>query len=631
MRSRAILILALLISLASRSLYADHKADVVVQGKVTFQIGSTENLEAVDRANLVNERIQNLINSKKPIAPLGIRQINKDWEVYSGDTVLLTATKKDGADPEKVAQHWADLLNKALLPPKEPEGIFVTLYGRKLFKVGSTEAAQASERAGIINARLRSSVENRDIAPVKMEVLDRHYVITVGKRVLLTVTREDALNYNMSIPELAQRWTVDIRNALEESTRERTGKYLIDTSIQILVAFAALLFALWLLSKVRLFLHSKLEGIRKKALKEEKIEFGALIAVKILISWLFWLLCITLVVSFAYRAMELTPYTREYRESIISVLEKAVDTIKEAFTTRLFGIGETPISLKTILLIIVFIVLVVWFARATRKFLEEKLLVETRMDRGQAQAISTGVNYLMVLIGFIIGLRFAGIDLSALAVIAGAVGIGIGFGLQNIANNFVSGLIILVERPIQVGDRVELGNIRGDVVKINARSTTILTNDNIAVIVPNSNFISSTVINWSHLGDRRVRLAIKVGAAYGSDVRLVEKALLEAAHEHPHVLKDPAPSVRFMEFGDSALNFELRVWTVKLTNKPNLLRSDLNFIIFEKFKKNNIAIPYPQQDLHLRSAIPIEARIIEQVVFKEKEKEEEEVLRETPK
>jgi small-conductance mechanosensitive channel len=182
--------------------------------------------------------------------------------------------------------------------------------------------------------------------------------------------------------------------------------------------------------------------------------------------------------------------------------------------------------------------------------------------------------------------------------------VGLGFGLQNVASNFVSGLIILFERPIKLGDRIEVGDVEGDVVEIRARSTTVVTNDNIAIIVPNSKFISENVVNWSY-SDRTVRFAIHVGVAYRTDVRKVEKLLLEVADANPDVLREPKPGVRFMKFGDSALEFELRVWSSTLMHRRGKLTSDLNFAIYEKLSENDIVIPFPQHDLHVIGGLDV--------------------------
>jgi small-conductance mechanosensitive channel len=274
--------------------------------------------------------------------------------------------------------------------------------------------------------------------------------------------------------------------------------------------------------------------------------------------------------------------------------------ISRILKSPLFTIGDADVTLLSILWFIVFITILFFAARILRKHVIGRLLHKTRLDIGIQHAITTITTYIIILIGFIILLQTAGIDLTTLNVLIGAMGIGVGFGLQNIANNFISGLIILLERPIKIGDRIEVGNIEGDVVKIGGRSTTVLTNDNISVIVPNSKFILENVVNWSH-NERTVRFRIPVSVAYGSDILLVEKSLLEVAKDNPDVLDNPEPAVRFLEFGDSGLLFELRAWTMTLVHKKGKLISALNFAIYDKFKENNIEIPFPQRDIHIRS------------------------------
>ena len=268
----------------------------------------------------------------------------------------------------------------------------------------------------------------------------------------------------------------------------------------------------------------------------------------------------------------------------------------------LLPVGSTRFTLWMLLYLLVLIALLVYVTGKLKTWMVERLLARTRIDIGVRQAVGSIFRYVIVAIGFMIILQTAGINLSALTVLAGAFGIGVGFGLQNITNNFVSGLIILFERPIKVGDRIEVGNVTGDVVKISPRATTIVTNDNIAIIVPNSEFISSQVINWSYT-NRDVRLNFPVGVAYHSDPELVRKALLEVAADHPGVLKERNADVLLQEFGDSSLNFILRVWTRDYTTTPGVLRSELNYAICKKFKEHGIEIPFPQRDLHVRSGV----------------------------
>ncbi|MDH4251636.1 MAG: mechanosensitive ion channel, partial [Nitrospira sp.] len=219
---------------------------------------------------------------------------------------------------------------------------------------------------------------------------------------------------------------------------------------------------------------------------------------------------------------------------------------------------------------------------------------------GVRHAIGAIVRYIVVAIGLVIILQTAGINLSTLTVLFGALGIGVGFGLQSITNNFVSGIILLLERPIKVGDRIEVGDVHGDVVNISPRATTIVTNDNIAIIVPNADFISSKVVNWSYT-NRDVRFNFPIGVSYGSDPEQVRRILLEVAQAHRGVLKEPGPSVLLDGFGDSSLNFVLRVWTREFSTIPGVLRSELYFSICRAFKEEGIEIPFPQRDLHIKS------------------------------
>src|SRR6476646_2372654 len=208
------------------------------------------------------------------------------------------------------------------------------------------------------------------------------------------------------------------------------------------------------------------------------------------------------------------------------------------------------LSLVQIFLLVALLVAVFWFSSGTKRFLFTRLLAQSGLDRSLQYAIAQVVSNIVLVVGIFVVLENTGIHLAALAVFAGAVGVGVGFGLQNIASNFISGLVILAERPITIGDRVEVAGILGTVRQIRARSTVLVTNDNITTIIPNQKFIDSPVTNWTY-GDPKVRFRIPVGVAYGSDVEKVRATLIEAAVEDPHTLSDPAPSVFFVEFGSS--------------------------------------------------------------------------------
>lgn len=260
------------------------------------------------------------------------------------------------------------------------------------------------------------------------------------------------------------------------------------------------------------------------------------------------------------------------------------------------------LSLLQIFLLIALLVAVFWISSRTKRFLFNRLLAQSGLDRALQYAIAQIIANVVLVVGVLIVLENTGIHLGALTVFAGAVGVGVGFGLQNIASNFISGLVILAERPITIGDRVEVAGITGQVQQIRARSTVIRTNDNIMMIVPNTKFIDSPVTNWTY-GDPRVRFRIPVGVAYGSDIPTVREALLAAGRENPNTLKDPAPSVFLERFGDNSIDFQLVVWSSEMSARPSRYRSDLNFAIEQKFREAGIELPFPQRDLHIRSGV----------------------------
>jgi small-conductance mechanosensitive channel len=260
------------------------------------------------------------------------------------------------------------------------------------------------------------------------------------------------------------------------------------------------------------------------------------------------------------------------------------------------------LSLVQIFLLIALLIVVFWISSRTKRFLFTRFLVNSGLDRSLQYAIAQIVANVVLVVGVFIVLENTGIHLGALTVFAGAVGVGVGFGLQNIASNFISGLVILAERPITIGDRVEVAGIAGQVQQIRARSTVIVTNDNIAMIVPNTKFIDSPVTNWTY-SDPRVRFRIPVGVAYGSDIDKVRETLLAAGRENPNTLDDPAPSVFLEKFGDSSIDFELVVWSSEMSYRPRRYRSDINFAIEKKFREAGIEIASPQRDVRIRGGV----------------------------
>ena len=282
-------------------------------------------------------------------------------------------------------------------------------------------------------------------------------------------------------------------------------------------------------------------------------------------------------------------------------LQAIRDFIVKIWTTELFG--PDTVTIGGILILVFLFASVIIVERILQRLLIRRFLSKTRLQPSLQFGLSRIIGYTLIAIGFYVAFQAVGLDLSSLAIVAASVGVGVGFGLQNIINNFVSGIIILAERPISIGDRIDVAGVAGRVTKIQLRSTTVVTNDNITMIVPNADFISNTVTNWSH-GDPKVRIRVPIGVAYGSDLKLLQRLLLEAAEEHPKALRDPSPVVLFTEFGDSSLNFELGVWTQEMTATPIHFTSQMNFIIEQKLRENDIEIPFPQRDLHVRSGLP---------------------------
>ena len=287
-------------------------------------------------------------------------------------------------------------------------------------------------------------------------------------------------------------------------------------------------------------------------------------------------------------------------------MNETLQTIKQfcvkVWNTELFA----SVTIGSILLLLILFASVIIIERIVQKQLIRRFLSRTKLQSSLQFGLSRIIGYTLIAVGFYVAFQLVGVDLSSLAIIAVSLGVGVGFGLQNIINNFVSGIIILAEQPISIGDRIEVAGVAGRVTKMQLRSTTVVTNDNITMIVPNADFISNTVTNWSH-GDPKVRIRVPVGVAYGSDLKLLQQLLLEAAGEHPKALRDPSPVVLFTEFGDSSLNFELGVWTQEMTATPVHFTSEMNFIIEQKLRENDIEIPFPQRDLHVRSGLPAAA------------------------
>lgn len=293
-------------------------------------------------------------------------------------------------------------------------------------------------------------------------------------------------------------------------------------------------------------------------------------------------------------------------------LAHSIDFVQGAWTktrrwalSSLFEINETPVTLAGLLRVLIILIAAIWVSKALRHGLERLADSNVSMNRSSLYILGRIFHYLVLGTAFLIALSTLGLDFTKLAFIAGAVGVGIGFGLQAIFSNFISGIIVLIERSLKVGDFVELeSGVTGEVREINIRSTLITTNDNIDILVPNSEFVNGRVINWT-LRDAYRRVRIPFGVAYGTDKELVQKAALEAADEVPFTLKNypkREPQAWLVEFGDSSLNFELIVWlTTDAVRRPGAVHAAYIWAIETALGKYGIEIPFPQRDLHVRS------------------------------
>jgi len=283
------------------------------------------------------------------------------------------------------------------------------------------------------------------------------------------------------------------------------------------------------------------------------------------------------------------------------------------------------VSAARLVIGIALLVLALILSGKLSSLLEHRISKRTHIDPGLRYTIARLLKYLTVVIGILAVLKGAfELDLTSLAVVFTALSLGIGFGLQYIAADIASGFILLFERPIRVGDRITIGEDEGDVQSINLRTTLVITNDRIAIIVPNSRLVSQRVINWSY-GDPRARIAIPISVATTSDVNLLTETLLLAATDVDNVLSDPPPKVQFLKFGDYSLDFRLLVWTRQPSRHPQI-KSDINYHIERLFRERGIEIPFPAQQFLLKA--PTLSKIRDDLIAEEKETAEDSPLRE---
>ena len=281
----------------------------------------------------------------------------------------------------------------------------------------------------------------------------------------------------------------------------------------------------------------------------------------------------------------------------LNFLQKVWDFV--LYSSRIKKVEVFTITMGDILIFIIWVAILYFVLLVLLKRILRKTIRRFTSGQVDNMAIANVISLVLFIISFLILLSFHGIDLTALGVFGGLLGVGIGFGIQNIANNFISGIIIFFEKPIKRGDRIQIDGLEGNVKRVSFRATAIRTNDNFTIIVPNSYILQNKIINWSH-SDSRVRLHLPIGIGYREDLNKVKAIMLQVANENSHVLKEPLSDVIFENIGASALNLTLRIWTEKYTSNPIDLKSELYFAVYTRLKDNNVEMAYPQLDIWFR-------------------------------
>ncbi|MBW4563013.1 MAG: mechanosensitive ion channel [Mojavia pulchra JT2-VF2] len=463
----------------------------------------------------------------------------------------------------------------------------ITLDGRQLFKVSEAGQFSAENRAADANLILKQAV--RSTEPVKVEIIEDNQlpVVRVNGRHLVTVTSQDTPT-GRTQQEQAEIWAQRITEGIREGQQERRLSYiwrailfvfLSVVSAFILHQILGWIWCYWLRRLVPRAANDPETGAQPKGIELFLQLTLSLVRAGV---WLGAIIYIT----------DLFPLTREWSQRITNILRMSL-------TSPVISLGESSYSVINILILISLFFGLLAVAGAVTNLLRSRVLQITSVSRGVQQSIAVIINYSLIFIGTVILLQIWGLDISSLAILASILGVAIGFGLQGVAKELISGLVITFERSIQIGDFVEIGEYMGTVERFTARSIHIHTLDDILVIVPNSRLLDKEVVNWSH-HNRVSRLVLPVRLAYKSDLNHVRSALLEAANNHPDVLNKPAPKVWFKGFGEDSLDFQLLVWISK-PRRQFQIKSDLYFQIDESLRLHNIQIPFPQRSLHVRS------------------------------
>ncbi|MEC4987018.1 MAG: mechanosensitive ion channel, partial [Oscillatoria sp. PMC 1076.18] len=480
----------------------------------------------------------------------------------------------------------------------------IVVDGKTLFEVEQAKFS-ADKRARDANIILEEIVKNsKTPAKVEIDTSQSLPVITVNNEHLLTVTAKDSPD-ERSVLQQAEIWQRELEDAIAEAQYRRTTGYLFEAG---LLSAACAIVAIALSWGVGWFWKRKLKPWLDRLLIRTNPEAEATTQrrnIEVIAEIIITLIRAIIGIWSLIYISDLFIQTREISRKFTNFIGEAFFLIKNSITSQLIPLGDNAYSVLDLFILFGLITGLIYVSRIVKRVLRSRILRYTGLNRAAQETITIIANYAFIFIGTIVVLQVWGLDLSSLTVFAGVLGVGIGLGLQGVAKEFISGLVLIFDRPIQVGDFVEVGDLMGTVERISVRSTEIRTLDQISIILPNSRFLEQEVVNWNH-HTAVSRLKLPIGVAYGSDLTIVRAALIDATRNYPELMDEPAPKVLFRGFGDSSLDFDLLVW-IKEPQKQYQIKSDLYFRIETIFRNRGVEIPFPQQDLHVRSgSLPVE-------------------------
>lgn len=484
---------------------------------------------------------------------------------------------------------YSGIANAIETTQPQPTQVAVVIDGRPIFRLGPAGEFSAQIRAQQANQQLALLIAIQKTPIVEVQERNQQPTILANGQYLLTVTGPDTAIATTPW-EQAQTWAKQLEAALNRAQQERTPEYIRRSVTIALVAFGLTLLSDWLINH---FGRRSLTRVIRRLLPQvPKTGTVAADDLNFLLKVPLVLLRMGLWSILTFYILGLFPDLRQQRYQLMS-------RFASGFQMPLFSLGERAYTVVDIFILLGLLWGLFTLVQTSTDMLKVQILRRAGIAPGAQQLVASLYKYSVLFIGGIVLLQIWGVDLRSLALIGSALGVGIGFGLQDIVRNFISGFVLLFERSVQVGDLIEIDQRLGLVEHMGARSIVIKTLDQVSVIVPNSRLIDSHVTNWHHQHPAS-RLHLPVNVAYTSDPQLVKTCLLQVAQEHPAVVASPSPAVFFKGFGDSALLFELLVW-IMAPEQQQIITSDLYFRIAENLQQYHIQVPFPQRDLHLSS------------------------------